>query len=190
MLPASRNQHLVKKKKSFQARTKRILLTGLYRICKFLGAFMCLISLLPAKDDEVNSSSCRGANTAHPLIEMRFICSAREFNSLWNHLIFPTCPMTRSEEITLNKAILWWCVIFWQTERVTATCPTPPSSLQSRVPSGMTGYPPCSLIKPRCGGGGVGGAVGGVSRTESALQWWVDLYYEGLMEGSRGVLLC
>lgn len=25
---------------------------------------------------------------------------------------------------------------------------------------------------------------------ESALQCWVDLYDEGLMEGSRGVLLC
>lgn len=148
---------------------------------------MFLIGSFPAKDDEVNSSSCCGANTAHPLIEIHFISSAREFNSLWNDLIFPSRLMTRSEEITLNKAILWRCVISWQTERVTVTWPTPPSSLRWRVPSGMTGYPPCSLIKPRCGGGG---GCWGVSRTESALQCWVDLYYEGLMEGSHGVLLC
>lgn len=37
---------------------------------------------------------------------------------------------------------------------------------------------------------GVGAENSGGSRTESTLKCWVDLNYEGLMDGSRGVLLC
>lgn len=93
----------------------------------------CLSDSWLAKDEDVNSSRGTDANTAQPQIEMSFISSTREFSLLWKVLIFLICPLIHSEEITLNKVILQW----WPTDRGTVTRPTPPSSLQSQVMTGI-----------------------------------------------------